>query len=99
MKAEADQRSCKDESARRTRMAVFPEIAGEPGWRSYAAGALNQHNPLVIVMPDLAAYLQRVSFLLRQGRKPTIVAVYLPSSDARASFAAAARRSARPPSE
>jgi hypothetical protein len=65
-----------------------PEIAGEPGWRFYAAGALNQHNPWWIVMPDLAAYLQRVSFLLRQGREANDVAVYLPSSDARASFAA-----------
>ena len=65
-----------------------PESAGEPGWRFYAAGALNQHNPWWIVMPDLAGYLQRVSYLLRQGRQTNDVALYLPSSDARASFAA-----------
>jgi hypothetical protein len=65
-----------------------PEIAGEPGWRFYAAGALNRHNPWWIVMPDLAAYLQRASYLLRQGRPANDVAIYLPSSDARASFVA-----------
>jgi hypothetical protein len=65
-----------------------PPSAGEPGWRFYAAGALNDHNPWWIVMPDLATYLQRVSYLLRQGRETNDVALYLPSSDARASFAA-----------
>ena len=65
-----------------------PESAGEPGWRFYAAGALNQHNPWWIVMPDVAAYLQRVSYLLRQGREANDVALYLPTSDARAAFAA-----------
>jgi hypothetical protein len=65
-----------------------PESAGEPGWRFYAAGALNQHNPWWFVMPDLTGYLQRVSYLLRQGRQVNDVALYLPSSDARASFAA-----------
>ncbi|HXN47178.1 MAG TPA: glycosyl hydrolase, partial [Bryobacteraceae bacterium] len=64
-----------------------PDGAGEPGWRFYAAGALNEHNPWWIVMPDLTAYLQRVSYLLRQGRQVTDVALYLPSADARASFA------------
>ncbi len=64
-----------------------PDSAGEPGWRFYAAGALNEHNPWWIVMPDLTAYLQRVSYLLRQGRPVSDVALYLPSSDARASFA------------
>ncbi|HEY1206084.1 MAG: glycosyl hydrolase [Bryobacteraceae bacterium] len=65
-----------------------PPSAGEPGWRFYAAGALNDHNPWWIVMPDVAGYLQRVSYLLRQGRETNDVALYLPSSDARASFAA-----------
>ena len=65
-----------------------PEIAAEPGWRFYASAALNYHNPWWIVMPDVAAYLQRVSFLLRQGKPANDVAVYLPTSDARASFMA-----------
>ncbi len=64
-----------------------PEAAGEPGWRLYAAAALNHHNPWWIVMPDLALYLQRLSFLLRQGRPVNDVALYLPVSDARAAAA------------
>jgi hypothetical protein len=63
-----------------------PEIAGEPGWRMYAAGAFNAHNPWWFAMPDLAAYLQRVSFALRQGKPANDVAVLLPNDDAWASF-------------
>ena len=44
-----------------------PPEAGEPGWRFYAAAVFNDHNPWWLVMPDIALYLQRVSFLLRQG--------------------------------
>ena len=33
-------------------------------------------------MPDVAAYLQRVSFLLRQGKPANDVAIYLPTDDA-----------------
>ncbi|HUX10251.1 MAG TPA: glycosyl hydrolase, partial [Terriglobia bacterium] len=62
--------------------------AGEPGWRFYAAGALNDHNPWWPVMPDLALYLQRVCFLLRQGKPANDVAVYLSNSDAWARFTA-----------
>lgn len=54
----------------------------EPGWRFYAAAALNDHNPWFDVMPDLAGYLQRVSFLLRQGSPAIDVAIYLPTDDA-----------------
>ena len=63
-----------------------PKIAGEPGWRMYAAGAFNAHNPWWFVMPDLAAYLQRVSFALRQGKPANNVALLLPNDDAWASF-------------
>jgi len=59
-----------------------------PGWRFYAAGVFNEKNPWWIVMPDLAKYLQRVSYLLRQGRPANDVALYLPNSDAWASFSA-----------
>src|SRR3984893_3097589 len=38
-----------------------PASAGEPGWRMYAAAALNAHNPWFAVMPDFTRYLQRVS--------------------------------------
>src|SRR5580704_12838402 len=63
-----------------------PPSAGEPGWRFYAAAVFNQHNPWWIVMPDIARYLQRVSFLLRQGQPANDVAVYLPTDDAWAAF-------------
>jgi len=39
-------------------------------------------------MPDLARYLQRISFLLRQGQPANDVALYLPNDDAWASFSA-----------
>ena len=64
-----------------------PPEAGEPGWRFYAAAVFNDHNPWWIVMPDVTAYLQRVSFLLRQGKPANDVAVYLPTDDAYAGFA------------
>jgi hypothetical protein len=56
-----------------------------PGWRFYAAGVFDEKNPWWIVMPDLSLYLQRVSFLLRQGQPANDVALYLPNSDAWAS--------------
>ncbi|HEX5410230.1 MAG TPA: glycosyl hydrolase [Terriglobia bacterium] len=65
-----------------------PPEAGEPGWRFYAAGALNDHNPWWPVMPDLALYLQRICFLLRQGKPANDVALYLSNSDAWAQFTA-----------
>jgi hypothetical protein len=63
-----------------------PASAGEPGWRFYASAALNDHNPWFQVMPDVTRYLQRVSFLLRQGQPANDVAVYLPTDDAFAGF-------------
>jgi hypothetical protein len=63
-----------------------PETAGEPGWRMYAAGAFNAHNPWWFAMPDLAGYLQRISFALRQGKPANDVALFLPNDDAWASF-------------
>jgi hypothetical protein len=59
-----------------------PPEAGEPGWAFYAAAALNDHNPWFGVMPDVTRYLQRVSFLLRQGAPADSVAIYLPIEDA-----------------
>jgi hypothetical protein len=63
-----------------------PPEAGVPGWRFYAAGAFNDSNPWWPVMPDVARYLQRASFLLRQGQPVQDVAVYLPIDDAWAHF-------------
>jgi alpha-L-rhamnosidase len=65
-----------------------PPEAGEPGWRFYAAGALNDHNPWWPAMQDLALYLQRVCFLLRQGKPANDIALYLSNNDAWAQFTA-----------
>lgn len=59
-----------------------------PGWRFYAAGAYSEQNPWWIVMPDLAHYLQRMSYLMRQGHPATDIALYLPTADAYAGFSA-----------
>jgi hypothetical protein len=59
-----------------------------PGWRFYAAGVYDEKNPWWIVMPDVARYLQRMSFLMRQGQPANDVALYLPNSDGWASFTA-----------
>lgn len=63
-----------------------PTYAGEPGYAFYAAAVFNQHNPWWPVMPEITRYLQRVSFLLRQGEPANQVAVYLPTDDAQADF-------------
>jgi len=63
-----------------------PEVVGRPGWRFYAAGVMNDHNPWWHVMPDLTAYLARISFMLRQGEPANEVALYAPIHDAWASF-------------
>lgn len=65
-----------------------PEAAGEPGWRFYAAAAIDSHNPWWIVMPDVAKYMQRVSWLLRQGQPANDIALYLPVADVLSSFTA-----------
>jgi hypothetical protein len=63
-----------------------PAAAGEPGWAFYAAGAFNAHNPWFPVMPDVMHYLQRVSWLLRQGKPANDIAILLPEDDAQAAF-------------
>ncbi|HEY3628447.1 MAG TPA: glycosyl hydrolase [Terracidiphilus sp.] len=75
-----------------------PESAGEPGWRMYAAGVFDAHNPWFPVMPDVTAYLQRVSYALRLGKPANDVAVLLPEDDAWASFVAKIQRPKSPTS-
>lgn len=75
-----------------------PQAAGDPGWRMYAAAALNAHNPWYFVMPDLTKYLQRVSFALRLGKPDNDVALLLPNDDAWASFTATLRKKGSPAS-
>ena len=69
-----------------------PPGADEPGWRMYAAGAFNTHNPWWGAMPDLTSYLQRVSFALRQGKSVNDIAILLPEDDVWASFHARLQR-------
>jgi hypothetical protein len=57
-----------------------------PGWRFYASASFDERNPWWIVMPDVASYLQRTSFLLRQGNPANDVALYLANDDAWATF-------------
>jgi hypothetical protein len=68
-----------------------PGDAGEPGWRMYAASALNDHNPWSFVMPELSRYLQRVSFALRQGKPANDIALLLPNDDVWSRFSARSR--------
>ncbi len=67
-----------------------PPSAGNPGWAFYAAGALNDHNPWWIVMPDVTRYMRRISYLLRQGSPVSDVALMLPTEDAWANSRAGA---------
>ncbi len=62
------------------------ENAEYPGWRFYAAGVFNEKNPWWIAMPDVARYMQRAGYMLRQGKPVNDIAVYLPVSDAYAGF-------------
>jgi hypothetical protein len=63
-----------------------PPGAGEPGWSLYAAAVFNSHNPWFAVMPDITKYLQRVSWLLQQGKPANDVAILLPEDDGQAAF-------------
>ena len=69
-----------------------PPQAGSPGWMFYAAGAYSDKNPWWPVMPDLARYLQRVSFILRQGEPVADFALYAPTEDAWSLFRPGAPR-------
>jgi alpha-L-rhamnosidase len=63
-----------------------PPQIGEPGWSLYAAAVFNDHNPWHPVMPDVTRYIERTSFLLRQGQPANQVALLLPTDDAWARF-------------
>ncbi len=63
-----------------------PPQVGEPGWSLYAAAVFNNHNPWHPVMPNISRYIQRISFLLRQGQPANQVALLLPTDDAWAKF-------------
>lgn len=75
-----------------------PPIAGEPGWRMYAAAAFDAHNPWFFVLHDLTGYLQRVSFALRQGQPANDVALLLPNDDVWSNFIVHIEKRASPTS-
>ncbi|QDP96817.1 hypothetical protein FOE78_13665 [Microlunatus elymi] len=51
------------------------------GWYFYAAGALDDRNPWWPAMPELARYLQRLCWLMRQGRPIADVLIFVPCDD------------------
>jgi len=56
--------------------------ADAPGWVFDGTSAINSHNPWWPVMPELALYLRRAAFVLRQGEPVADIAIYLPTHDA-----------------
>ena len=58
-----------------------PPGAAKPGYAFYAAAVFNDANPWWSVMPDVNAYLHRMSYLMRQGKPANDVAVFLPNDD------------------
>ena len=66
-----------------------PADVPEPGWAFYAAAVFNDHNPWYIAMPSVAKYLQRSSYMLRQGEPANDVALLLPDDDAWSHFTTA----------
>jgi len=43
-------------------------ICGRAGMADVCRGSTHAHNPWFPIMPDLTAYLQRVSYALREGK-------------------------------
>jgi hypothetical protein len=58
----------------------------DPGWSFYASAVFDEKNPWFIVMPEVSKYLQRISFMMRQGQPANDVLLYLANSDAWANF-------------
>ena len=58
-----------------------PADAPGLGWFFYAAGALDDRNPWWPAMPELARYLGRLCWLLRQGEPTADIALYVPNDD------------------
>jgi len=58
-----------------------PRVEDGLGWYFYAAGALDDRNPWWPAMPQLMRYLQRLSWLLRQGDPVSDVLIYVPADD------------------
>lgn len=59
-----------------------PRSAGVPGWTPYYGPVMSPNNPQWLCFPDLAAYVNRCQWLLRQGEPVADVALYTPTEDA-----------------
>ena len=76
-----------DQPAHRPRLALHGRRRGLPGLALLRGGGVQRQEPLVDRRcRTVPRYLQRLSFLLRQGRPANDVAFYLPNSDAWARF-------------
>ena len=58
-----------------------PKAAGLPGWLPYYGPSIGETNPQWAVFPSLVQYLNRASWMLRQGKPSAQVAIYLPIED------------------
>lgn len=59
-----------------------PDAAGKPGWIPYWGPWINHNQTWWPYFPHFSRYLQRMSWLLRQGRPVVDLALYLPAGDA-----------------
>jgi hypothetical protein len=64
--------------------AYSPESLGSPGWVPYFGPAVNHTSPYWPYFSHLADYVNRVSYVLQQGKPVADIGVYLPSEDAMA---------------
>ena len=58
-----------------------PNNVPYPGGSFYVGGSFTDKNPWYIAMPDVAAYIQRVSEMLREGTPANDIALYLNEPD------------------
>ncbi len=65
-----------------------PDESGVPGWSYYASVYFHPKNPWWPYFRHLAKYVQRASFILRQGVQVADVALFLPEEDEMAASAA-----------
>ncbi|MCL5744372.1 MAG: hypothetical protein M1541_10675, partial [Acidobacteria bacterium] len=59
-----------------------PPSAGSPGWTPYWGPVINHNQTWWPYFPLFSRYVQRASYILRQGRPVADVALYLPADDA-----------------
>ena len=65
-----------------------PPKTGVPGWSYYASVYFHPKNPWWPYLPYLTRYVQRVSFILREGVPVADIALLLPEDDVMANAAA-----------